>query len=270
MKKGPSLRGLSVLVTFTLLVFIPTLTSAAEVSKGNVLGFIYAQDGTTPVSGAVVKARNISTGAVYESNVSDTHGVFKLSDVESGLYVYGVKTSEGDFNSEGIIGLSLSDSSTAKMAISLAPFTEKALADLKAGIEANNIQGENLIGRILDYDPETQMAEIYVLQHGITQKDRIHTLGVETDFYQDVKLLEVNGKTAETVAVGESARIALNENAMQGDFVYLVASRGIGAIALLPVGTALLVGGSAAVIKVNKGEATDTKDEPDAVSPYKK
>jgi len=270
MKKAPSLRGLSVFVTFAFLIFLPALTSAAEVSKGNVLGFIYAQDGTTPVSGAIVKARNISTGAVYESNASDTHGVFKLSDVESGLYVYGVKTPEGDFNSEGIIGLNVSESSTAKMAISLAPYTEKALADLKEGIEANNIEGENLVGRILDYNPETLMAEIFVLQHGIAQKDRIHALGVETDFYQDVKMLEVNGKAAKSVAVGESAKIALSKNAMQGDFVYLVASRGIGAIALIPVGTALLVGGSAAVIKVNKGEATDTKDEPDAVSPYKK
>ena len=42
---------------------------------GNVTGFIYAQDGNTPLGGAVVKFKNVSTGKLYESGKSDSKGI---------------------------------------------------------------------------------------------------------------------------------------------------------------------------------------------------
>jgi hypothetical protein len=270
MNKGLSLRGFAIALTLTLLIFIPAQISGAEISKGDVLGFVYAEDGTTPVVGAVVKARNISTGSIYESSASDTYGVFKITDIESGVYVYGVKTTDGEFNSEGMIGLSVNEKSTAKMAISLLPFTEEALSELKAGIEANNIDGENLIGRIIDFDPETQLAAVYILQHGLSQKDRIHTLGVETDFYQNVNMLKLNGEPKKNVEIGETASVKMNENAMQGDFVYLVAEKAFAALALVPIGAAVLIGGTASVVKVKKSDVNDVKDQAVPVSAYKK
>lgn len=255
----------SIVVVLLLLSF--GFLSGEETQKGNVLGFLYDHDGTTPVEGASVKIKNVATGTIYESTASDAYGVFRIEGIESGVYVYGVKTELGEFNSNGIIGLRMAANETAKMAISITPFSTKELSDLKEGLEANSTEGEILVGRILDFNPESQFAEVYVLQEAFSVKDKIRALGIETDFYQDVGILEIEGNTAKTVTAGETAMVKMNESVGAGDFVYLVAERGFSALALIPVGAAALIGGSAAVVSVKKA---DVNDEVEAVSRFKK
>lgn len=267
MKKGPNFGGFILGIGLVLLICFPSQISGAEASKGNILGFIYAEDGTTPVSGAVVKARNISTGSVYESSVSDLNGVFKIQEIESGVYVYGVRTEAGEFNSDGMIGVSVGDNETAKMAITITPFEMKIKEDIEAGLEANSIEGETLVGRIIDYDPENGLAEVYILQGMLSQKDKVHALGVETDFYQKVKNLSIGEDHVKSTAVGEIAKVKLENRASTGDFLYVVAERGFALLAVVPVGVAALVGTSAAVIKVDN---SSIKDVEKAASPYKK
>lgn len=95
---------------------------AKEIGKGNIIGFIYQKDGTTPVEGAVVKLRNIATGTDYESIQSDKLGIFKAEDVEEGLYLVGVSTEEGDFNVNNLVGIR--DNETTKVSFTLKPGEE--------------------------------------------------------------------------------------------------------------------------------------------------
>jgi hypothetical protein len=266
MKKGPNFAGIVLGIGLVILISFPNQILGAEVSKGNILGFIYSEDGTTPVSGAVFKARNISTGSVYESSVSDLNGVFKIQGIESGVYVYGVRTEAGEFNSDGMIGVSVGENKTAKMAIAITPFEKRIKEDIEAGLEANSIEGETLVGRIIDYDPENGLAEVYILKGVLSQKDKIHALGVETDFYQKVKNLSIGEDQVKSSTAGEMARIKLENEANSGDFLYVVAEKGFALLAIVPVGVAALVGTSAAVIKVDN---SSIKDVEKAASPYK-
>ena len=53
---------------------------------GNLKGFIYKKDGKTPLWGVQVLLKDVDTGQLFESNVTDALGDYKLRDVPSGLY----------------------------------------------------------------------------------------------------------------------------------------------------------------------------------------
>lgn len=72
---------------------------------GNLIGFVYGIDRITPVEGAVLMLRSVSTGVVYESTESDKLGVVKVEGIDEGLYIVGVSTKEMDYNLEGLIGI---------------------------------------------------------------------------------------------------------------------------------------------------------------------
>src|SRR4030042_5062751 len=93
-----TLCGVSLIAS--LLLLSPLYSGAKDVPKGNIIGFLYAQDGTTPLEGAVVKFKNLTSGMGFESSKSDTYGIFKLQGIEKGMYAYGVVTPEGNFNAD--------------------------------------------------------------------------------------------------------------------------------------------------------------------------
>jgi len=103
---------------------------AEESGKGNMIGFVYQKDATTPIEGAVVKLRNVATGTGYESTKSDKLGIFKVEDVEEGLYLVGVSAEEGDFNLNNLIGIRANE--TAKVSFALKPGEEEQEAKPKA------------------------------------------------------------------------------------------------------------------------------------------
>ena len=109
---------LSAVVLFSF-VCISSYSLMSNTGGGNLVGFIFAEDQTTPIPGAILKLRNVNTGNEYASGETDNLGIFTLKDVEAGLYIVGISSEEGDFNFNHLIGIKTNE--TAKVSFSLAP-----------------------------------------------------------------------------------------------------------------------------------------------------
>lgn len=123
--------AISLIFSF-ILFYSPHLLLSQSVGKGNLVGFIYGEDGITPEEGAVVKARNISTGSDYESKKSDKQGLFMLEGIDEGLYVVGISSKEGDFNVQNLIGIKADE--TAKVSLALKPQQAEKVKAGKRGV----------------------------------------------------------------------------------------------------------------------------------------
>jgi hypothetical protein len=237
-------------LALVLLICSPCFLRSVETAKGNLIGFIYDKDGTTPLQDAVVKIKNISSGAVYESNKSDELGIFKIQGLESGMYICGVTTPNGDFNADNLFGVKIHEKETAKMSIALTPYDNKETAGSMAEVyKEQEISGESLIGKINEYNPSTEMANVYIIKGSLSVQDRIHAKGAKTDFYQNVSVLKREGAPVKRLFAGQTAALKLKKEAENGDLVYLVCKRGILPLFLAPLGVASIVAGSAAIIQ---------------------
>jgi hypothetical protein len=128
-------KTISITLIFSIvLLYSPHLLTAQSTGSGNLIGFVFDKDGTTPVEGAIVKLRNISTSRVYESSKTDNLGIFKVEGIDEGLYVMGVSSKDGDFNVENIIGIRADE--TAKISLALKPQAEGATRNYAAPILA--------------------------------------------------------------------------------------------------------------------------------------
>lgn len=144
-----------VAVCSILVLGFSALPIAAE--TGSIIGFIYDKDGTTPLAGAVVQFKNLSTDRVLESSRTDEYGIFKLEGVESGVYVYGVVTDKGNFSSESFLAVKIGANEMAKMAISLKPYDEKEAEAVNEMFKEFEIAGESLVGTIIGFDSTNVM-----------------------------------------------------------------------------------------------------------------
>ncbi len=249
MSKGVRLKFVFIGLVFGFLIFCSTsFLRSEEVSKGSILGFAYDEDGTTPLEGVVVEFKNISTGAVYESSKSDDLGVFKIEGVEKGLYIYGVRTAQGDFNSDGTIGVMIRENETAKLSISLNPYDEKVRSAIKEVYEEQKIEGKSLVGRVVNYSPDTSIAEVSIMKGLLRLEDRIQAKGENTDFYQDGNLFEVEGSSVENLFAGQTAFLAVKSGVEIGDLIYAVAKSGIIPFFTSPSGNASVITGSSGIV----------------------
>jgi len=236
-------------LVFCFLIFCSTSYLRSEdVSKGSILGFVYDEDGTTPLEGAVVEFKNISTGAVYESSKSDDLGVFKIEGVEKGLYIYGVKTEKGDFNSDGPIGVRIRGNETAKLSISLTPYDEIVRSAIEEIYREQDIEGKSVVGRAVNYNPDTRIAEVVIMKGLLQVDDKIYAKGDITDFYQDVNLLGSEGSFVEGIFAGQSASLAVKNKVEIGDLIYKVAKSGVLPLFSKPSGVASVVTGSSEIV----------------------
>jgi hypothetical protein len=221
---------------------------AGQAASGNIIGFLYDQDGTSPVSGAVVKFKNLTTGAVHESNPSDSNGIFTLSGVESGVYTYGVVSTErGDFNAEGVVGIQVSENQTAKLSIALKPYDKEEAAAVKDMNLDKESHGEFMVGIVADFDDGAQTARVEVVKGVIRVHDKIHARGRATDFYQDVAALRVQDTLARQVLAGQTVSIPLEHRAEKGDRVFVVQDKKVFPFFLAPAGVAAVIAGNMAV-----------------------
>jgi len=232
---------------FLILCSISFLRSE-EVSKGSILGFVYDEDGTTPLEGAVVEFKNISTGAVYESSKSDDLGVFKIEGVEKGLYIYGVRTAQGNFNSDGTVGVIIRENETAKLSISLSQYDEKVRSAIKEVYEEQRIKGKSLVGTVVNYSPDIGVAEVSIMKGLLRLEDRIQAKGENTDFHQDGNLFEVEGSFVENLFAGQTAFLAVKNRVEIGDLIYAVAKSGILPLFSSPLGNASVITGSSQIV----------------------
>jgi hypothetical protein len=243
-----------VFLCFLVLVFSGVL-KAAETATGSIIGFVYDKDGTTPLEGAIVQFKNLSNDRFFASSRSDKYGIFKLQGIESGVYIYGVETPQGNFNSEGFVAVKINANETAKMAISLNPYDVDEAKAVSAVFKEQEIAGESLVGAITNFSPSSLIADVQVTKGLLRVNDKIHAKGRVTNFYQELNSLSKGGSPAKKALAGENAKIKLNQKAQEGDLVYVVKKRELLPLFLAPVGLALLVAGSSAIqggIKVNE------------------
>ena len=119
------------LIMACLLLYAPNALTGENQTKGNIIGFVFGEDGTSPMEGATVKFLNVSSDAVFESSQTDQNGLFTVKGIDSGIYIFGVLSSEGDFILDDLIGVKIAENETAKISISLAPFEKMSSADQK-------------------------------------------------------------------------------------------------------------------------------------------
>ena len=92
---------------------------------GNLIGFIYKADRTSPLENAIIQLRNITTGTVYESTQSDNFGIIKIEGIERGLYFVGVKTEKGNFNVRNVMGVRTGETAKVSLALEINDGNEK-------------------------------------------------------------------------------------------------------------------------------------------------
>jgi hypothetical protein len=241
-----------------ILMLTSSVASPQESGKGSLIGFIFGADGSTPVAGAVVVVKNLTTGVVTEAGGSDGLGVFKVPGLGAGLYALGVRSASGSYNSQDFFGISAQR--TAKISIALSPYDPAAAAGAAAVIKEQREKGEAFIGKVVRYRPETKEAEIFVEIGLIQSDDRIHVKGQVTDFYQDIRGLKAYGARTKRVTVGYTAVLRTSKPCEAGDFVYIVCKRGVPPLFLAPLGIAAIVAGAVPL-------AATFEEEP--VSPFK-
>jgi hypothetical protein len=91
----------AVLAAFSLLITSPVLAAkgpSLAAGNGTLAGFIYAKDVKTPVSGAVVKLRNVADMKEIASAPTDATGMYTIAGIPEGRYVLGVSSAKEDFN----------------------------------------------------------------------------------------------------------------------------------------------------------------------------
>jgi hypothetical protein len=243
------------------------LAETEATSKGIILGYVYEYDGTTPIPGAVIKVKNALTGSEYESSVSDQRGIFKITGVESGIYKYSVATPSGEFIADSEFGLKMTESTTAKLAINVTPYSKKIDASIAGMPPPREVEGETFVGRVVEFDPNTRLAEIFIMQNNLEIKDQIHTLGEFTDFYQKVGSLEVKESLVRTAVPGQTALVHLEDMAQVGDAVYVTASRAPFPFLAPLAGVATVVAGSS-LVAYNFGRSNRIREECEPCSPF--
>jgi hypothetical protein len=219
--KGVVSWGLA--VSLILVCSLPGAFAQAS-DKGNLIGFVFGHDGSTPVPGAVVVVKNISTGAVTEASATDVLGLFRVPGLDAGIYALGVKSTAGNYNSPDLFGVEAQQ--TAKLTIALNRYDPPAASAAEVVIKEQRDKGEAYIGKIVKYIPETKEAHVFVEIGLIQKEDRIHVKGQDTDFYQDV------------------TRLMAYKPCTEGDFVYIVCKRGVPPFFLAPLGIAAIVAGA--------------------------
>ncbi len=249
-----------------ILMFLLGSLKAETIEKGNIIGFIYTKDGTTPLEGAIIRVENISTRSTFESTISDKNGIFKIEGIEQGVYVLGVKTSEGEFNLEDVIGLKIRSNETAKMSLSVNPYDKEVASAVQEVYVDQEISGESLIGTVIDYNEATRTAVVSIIKGLLRINDRIHAKGQKTDFYQNVRAIRKEGALVQIVLAGQVATIEVKKKVEKNDLIYSAKKRGILPLFIAPIGGVTLLAASAAVLH----GTINIDEEPDQISPFKK
>ncbi len=246
MRKGLKCKVFSLgLVAAILILYSPQVLKGQVPAKGNLLGFVYGQDRTTPLPGAVIMVKNISSGKVYESAASDGLGVFKVQGLEIGLYALGVMSPDGSYNSTDLVGVAANE--TAKIAIALNPYEKDVREAVQPVNKDQQEKGESRVGPVSEFMANNVRAAVFIERGLLQAGDRIHVKGVNTDFYQDARNLTVQGASVRKALVGETCEITLKQACVPGDIVYVVCKRGVPPFFLAPLGIAAVIAGSAAL-----------------------
>jgi hypothetical protein len=243
-------RGAKVILSWgiifgLILITSPPLLRCQASGTGNLVGFVYDQDGSTPITGAVVMMKNVTTGAVLESAKSDALGVFRVEGLGVGIYAVGVSSDQGSFNSGDFVGITPNE--TAKISIVLNPYDAQTVQAAQAVARDQGEKGESFVGRIVKYSPEAREADVFIERGLLQTGDRIRVKGGTTDFFQDARILDARGIKARRILSGETGAMKVTGACASGDLVYVVCKRGVPPFFLAPLGIAAITGGASLV-----------------------
>jgi hypothetical protein len=137
--KSKPLAGL-VLTAFAVLLFpaaggagAPQQAPSGGGGAGALVGFVYAENSRAPVMNAVVKIRNMATEKEYQSSPTDSYGMYQITGIEEGRYVFGVSARKGDYNLE--YALFIKEDAMAKLSVSLSP----AMSGLGSAVQGEGV-----------------------------------------------------------------------------------------------------------------------------------
>jgi hypothetical protein len=106
-----------------LLLNFPCLSQHQPRLRTDLSGYVFEKDGTSPVKQATVYVKRLPGGEVLTSIGSDRKGRFEIFGIEKGIYVLGVKTTQGNFNAQKVLGIKALADDYAKIYIALSPFS---------------------------------------------------------------------------------------------------------------------------------------------------
>lgn len=90
-----------VLAAFVLFVFPGGLAAKGPVrttNSGSLSGFVFAKNARTPVSGAIVRIRNVGDMKELASQPTDANGMYTIAGIPEGRYLLGVSSDRENFN----------------------------------------------------------------------------------------------------------------------------------------------------------------------------
>jgi len=117
------------IILSSILFYSPHSLVGQSPRTGSLIGYIYDEDGTTPVESAVIIIRNISDDSIQESNESNKLGAVKIEHIEEGLYVLGIWTKDGGYNIKNIVGIKANE--TVEISFALEASTQEKTAQKK-------------------------------------------------------------------------------------------------------------------------------------------
>jgi hypothetical protein len=123
--KGSRLRPFLCGIVLAGLVFIPCFSGEQGGLSAELGGFIFEEDGTTPIEQAELIIEKIPEGRVYRSGPADGEGLFRIQDVERGLYRWWVGTPGGRADGLGFLGIRTQAGGKARVYIALSSRAKK-------------------------------------------------------------------------------------------------------------------------------------------------
>ncbi len=276
---GNTIKKASVFViSLALLVLgLPNALESGNDVRGSLTGYLFEQDGTAPVQGAVVKLRNVSTEEVFESTVSDSSGVFTVSGLASGYYDYVVSNSEGNFVGVRIFGFKATEDEKETISITLKSFNKEKKAVPKEFPPPQPIKDATYIGRVMSFDQKTDRAEVFIEEGMLRRKDLVRILGEKTNFDMKVNTLYSEKDKVDYLSEGDTGYMEVKNAVMEGDALYLSKDKGLLPMLLIFAASAAssagtVVVGAAETAAGTKGivfDIPDLKEECEATSPFK-
>ena len=85
---------LSAFVVFTAAGALGAISPERARESGSLSGFIFSKNGKTPVTGAVVRIRNVADMKEMSSAPADTNGMYTIAGIPEGRYIFGGELGE--------------------------------------------------------------------------------------------------------------------------------------------------------------------------------
>lgn len=106
---------LFIMLCFGFMIF--SVSNFAQPANGNLMGFVYGEDGKSPLPGAIVLLKGANTDKVYQSVPTGKTGNYRIANIDAGTYVVGLKVNEDTFNVDSYVKVAGGKTDTLSLAL---------------------------------------------------------------------------------------------------------------------------------------------------------